>query len=59
LASAERLPDEEDTLVAVPPVGRAWVRRVEGANLWLYFTFNDTSLQLRVLTSTPPIPLED
>jgi hypothetical protein len=38
----------------IPPVASAWVYRVKGENLWLWYTFDETRLYLRTVTATPP-----
>jgi hypothetical protein len=35
-----RLPGSQDSPTLVPPVLRAWARRVPGFKLWLFFTFH-------------------
>jgi hypothetical protein len=37
LASAELLPGPLDYEILIPPVHRAWVRRIPGHNLWLFY----------------------
>ncbi|MFW5921325.1 MAG: hypothetical protein ACOCUS_05745 [Polyangiales bacterium] len=37
LAEAEDLPSPDDYQALIPPVRRAWVRRVPGEPLWLYY----------------------
>ena len=41
------------------PVGRAWVRRVKGRNLWLWYRFDDAEVMLIAVTTEPPVPLDD
>jgi hypothetical protein len=43
----------------MPPTAVYWVRRVLGANLWLWFAFDDDRLYLVHLGSSPPIPMDD
>jgi hypothetical protein len=40
-------------------VGRAWVRRVGGRNIWLWYRFSDAELMLLTLTTEPPLPLDE
>ena len=47
-----------DTLAATPPVGTAWVRRVRGHNLWIWFDATETRLVLFSLQRRPPVPLD-
>jgi hypothetical protein len=58
LASATDLPGPSDYEASVHPVGKAWVRRVGGRNLWLWYRFTDEELTLVTVTTEPPIPLE-
>jgi hypothetical protein len=59
LAAADELPGPSDFEAIEKPVGRAWVRRVGGRNIWLWYRFNDTELMLLMLTTEPPIPVDD
>ena len=58
LAAAEELPGPTDYEAKGHPVGRAWVRRVGGRNLWLWFRFTDDELILVTVTTDPPVPLD-
>jgi hypothetical protein len=57
LASAEVLPGPLDYETLIPPVARAWVRRVGGYNLWLYYRVREDVVYLLFVTSTPPVPI--
>ena len=59
LTSADELPGPADFEAREKPVGRAWVRRVAGRNLWLWYRFNDEEVSLLTLTTEPPVPLDD
>jgi hypothetical protein len=59
LASAEVLPGPLDCEVHVSPVRRAWVRRVAGHNLWLYYRVREDGVYLLVVTREPPVPLDE
>lgn len=59
LTSAETLPGASDFEAVRKPVGRAWVRRVGGRNLWLWYRFDEHEVMLVALTTEPPIPLDD
>jgi hypothetical protein len=59
LTSAEILPGASDFEASRKPVGRAWVRRVGGRNLWLWYRFDEDEVMLVALTTEPPIPLDD
>ena len=41
------------------PVRRAWVRRVGGRNMWLWYRFTDDEVVLVTVTTDPPVPLDD
>jgi hypothetical protein len=58
LAAATELPGASDYEASVNPVGKAWVRRVGGRNLWLWYRFTDEELTLVTVTIEPPIPLD-
>jgi hypothetical protein len=58
LANDSDLPGPGDTLAATPPVGTAWVRRVRGHNLWIWFDATETRLVLFSLQRRPPVPLD-
>ena len=53
------LPGPLDAETLVPPVARWWFRRVPGANLWVLFTFDASSVTLRSVTDHPPIPVDE
>ena len=53
-----KLPGPLDAETLVPPVGCWWFRRVSGSNVWVLFTFDESTLTLHSLTANPPIPLE-
>jgi hypothetical protein len=59
LAAAEELPGPADYEAKAHPVGRAWVRRVGGRNLWLWYRFSDVEVTLVTVTTDPPVPVED
>lgn len=59
LAAAEELPGASDFEAMLRPVGRAWVRRVKGRNLWLWYRFDDAEVMLIAVTTEPPVPLGD
>lgn len=59
LTVAAELPGSTDFEAVEKPVGRAWVRRVGGRNIWLWYRFNDSEVMLLTLTTEPPIPLDD
>ena len=59
LTSANELPGPSDFEAHEKPVGRAWVRRVGGRNIWLWYRFNEVEVMLLTLTTEPPVPLND
>ena len=58
LAEAAHLPGALDTLAAIPPTSRAFVRRVSGRNLWIYYRATAHELVCVTMTRSPPVPLE-
>jgi hypothetical protein len=59
LAAADDLPGPADYEAKSHPVGRAWVRRVGGRNLWLWYRFTDDEVILVTVTTDPPVPLDE
>jgi hypothetical protein len=59
LAGAENLPGLGDTRALIPPTGEAYVRRVPGRNLWIWYVVEDAALAIRHLGSEPPVPLDE
>ncbi|MGO8997120.1 MAG: hypothetical protein ACLQVI_27710 [Polyangiaceae bacterium] len=59
LAGADELPGASDYEARTHPVGRAWVRRVGGRNLWLWYRFNDDEVTLITVTVEPPVPSDE
>ncbi len=61
LARAPKLPENHDQEGILPPSGvTVWVRRVDSANVWLYFRVSDHDDQVTAITlvTTPPHPLD-
>jgi hypothetical protein len=58
LAAANELPGPADFEAAERPVGRAWVRRVAGRNLWVWYRFTADEVILLAVTTEPPVPAE-
>jgi hypothetical protein len=58
VADAPDLPEVVDVAVAVPPVLRAWCRRVSGRNLWVVFRFDSEHVSALAVTRSPPVPIE-
>lgn len=59
LASADGLPGAADYEANARPLGRAWVRRVGGRNLWLWYRFTEEEVVLVTVTTDPPVPVDD
>ena len=59
LAAADVLPGPMDYEAKAHPVGRAWVRRIGGRNVWLWYRFTDDEVVLVTVTTDPPVPLDD
>lgn len=59
LEAAEVLPGPLDGETMIPPVRRAWFRRVAGANLWVLYEARDGEVILLALVGWPPIPVDD
>lgn len=54
------LPAPGDVEALVPPTGIAYVRRVPGRNLWLWYILSgEDGVILIALTADPPVPLSD
>lgn len=54
---AAELPGPLDFEAMIPPTRFAWVRRVPGCNLWVFYTFDAAELRAVALTASPPVPL--
>lgn len=59
LAVADELPGASDYEAKGKSIGRAWVRRVGGRNLWLWYRFNDAEVILVTVTTEPPVPFDE
>lgn len=53
---ASELPGPLDFEAMIPPVRKTWVRRVPGANLWVFYTFAANELVAVTLSASPPVP---
>ncbi len=51
------LPGPLDYEVAIPPTRFAWVRRVPGCNLWVFYSFDAEEVRAVALTASRPVPL--
>ena len=56
--NAPSLPEPQDSEAAIPPTARAYVRRVAGENLWLWFRATDAEVVIVALTANPPVPID-
>jgi hypothetical protein len=59
LAASDDLPGASDYEARTHPIGLAWVRRVGGRNLWLWYRFSDDEVTLITVTVEPPVPSGD
>jgi hypothetical protein len=59
LTEAETLPGPADTHALMPPTGEAFVRRVPGRNLWIWYTVTDREVVVVALTADPPVPVNE
>ncbi len=57
--AASDLPGFGDVSAAIPPTDVAFVRRVQGRNLWIWYRFTDAEIVLVTLTGAPPVPLDE
>ena len=53
------LPGPLDFKTAMPVVDEAWVRRVPGSSLWLYYTFDENELIVWSLNNREPIRTDE
>jgi hypothetical protein len=53
------LPAAGDTRALVPPTGEAFVRRVPGRNLWVWYTVSGEAVSVVALTADPPVPADE
>jgi hypothetical protein len=58
MLSAE-LPGPLDFEAFISSDRRAWVRRLSGCNLWVFYRFNAGELHPVVLVALPPVPVEE
>ncbi|MGH7435042.1 MAG: hypothetical protein ACRENE_05145 [Polyangiaceae bacterium] len=59
LLDADALPGPRDIRALMPPTGEAFVRRVPGRNLWVWYRADDETLYLAHLSSDPPVPVDE
>ena len=56
---APELPIPWDVRISIPPVRKAWARRVEGFNLWVLWDKGGESTIAMMVTRTPPVPIDE
>jgi hypothetical protein len=59
LSKADELPGPTDYEATQKPIGKAWVRRVGGRNLWVWYRFSDEEVILAAVSTEPPVPVDD
>lgn len=59
LATDGTLPGPGDTRALIPPTREAFVRRVPGRNLWLWYTITGDVVTIIGLTADPPVPADE
>lgn len=52
------LPSPGDVETTFAP-GRAFVRRVGGQNLWIWYRFDEVHVELITVRDEPPVPSDD
>lgn len=57
LAEAATLPGLLDTAALIPPTTQAYVRRVGGRNLWVWYRATDDELVAVTITRSAPVPM--
>jgi hypothetical protein len=57
LTTDEELPRAGDVEVAISPVARAHVRRVVGANLWVWYEDRGAFVLALLVSRDPPVPI--
>src|SRR5512142_2273545 len=58
LSTSGELPGPSDHEVLLPPVSSAWIRRVRGFNLWLFYRCTETEVIILTVSTSPPVPRE-
>lgn len=58
LAAAEKLPGPADDEAPVPPTATAYVRRVSGENLWIWYRLRPGEVVIITVKGEPPVPVE-
>ena len=57
LVNADVLPAPLDYEAAIPPTSKAWVRRVSGENMWIFYAWDANHVVLLTVMRTPPVPI--
>jgi hypothetical protein len=47
------------TIASLPPTSRAFVRRVPGRNLWIWYRATAHELVCVTITRSPPVPIDE
>ncbi|HEY2408063.1 MAG TPA: hypothetical protein VGI10_18780 [Polyangiaceae bacterium] len=42
----------------MPKTLRVWARRVPGANLWMYYSFDAGEVRVLTVVGVPPVPID-
>jgi hypothetical protein len=53
------LPKPQDFEALAPVIGTAWVRRVPGHDLWIFFRFDAVEVTVVSLTTRSPVRVEE
>ena len=53
------LPGPADFQTIMPKTLRVWVRRAPGANLWVYYLFDEDEVRVLTVTDAPPVPIDE
>lgn len=57
ICEAGELPGPQDQDVPIPPIAKAYVRRVPGMNLWLYYDLRGEEVVILWVRQAPPVPI--
>ena len=58
LLASDDVPSALETQAAISPTTTAFVRRIAGHNVWLWYRTTDAEIILLSLTSEPPVPFD-
>jgi hypothetical protein len=54
----DELPEPADFETIMPKTLRVWARRVPGANLWMYYSFDAGEVRVLTVVGVPPVPID-